>query len=95
VGVGVGLFAQINTARFGPQQFTSKLILIGRIDAAPVHTPRAPSPCTRDTTAMDGGSADFAGAKVCPFILNITLRVAPALSGYRPSMGIKKAACYF
>jgi len=44
---------------------------------------------------MDGGSADFAGAKVCPFILNITLRVAPALSGYRPSMGIKKAACYF
>ncbi len=45
----------------------------------------------RDTTAMDGGSADHAGASIGPPIDGHVpfLRIR-ASTGYRPSVGIKK-----
>jgi len=47
-------------------------------------------------TAMDGGNAIFAGAKICPwhrvipFILNIPWFLLHAKPGYRPSLDVKK-----
>jgi len=39
---------------------------------------------------MDGGSADIAGANICPYILYISAPPSWLLAQYRTSMGIKK-----
>ena len=41
---------------------------------------------------MDAGNAGNAGAIASAPIPGHTLKIAPAFSGYRPSLGIKRAA---
>jgi len=43
---------------------------------------------TRDTTAMDGGSAENAGAIYCPYVPVHSRVCAPAHAGYRTSLYI-------
>jgi len=56
-----------------------------------------PLPCGRAlaaTTAMDGGSADIAGANICPYILYIAAPVHPCTRGIPYILYIKGCTAY-